>query len=257
MDIQLLRRSTQITMVLMAIAVAAPPAAFAVPSLNLTGTIRDFNDTHPDFEGAIGGVETGIVNTTLGADGKPVWSGTGDLSVQFSNEANFNQWYRDVAGVNLSTAHTISLTDADNDGIFTFASSSFFPIDGQLFGNQGRVHNYHFTYELNTAFTYTGGETFSFTGDDDVWVFINDELVVDIGGVHGAASGAVDLDTLGLTLGNNYSLDLFFAERHTVASNFRMETSILLQTVPEPSILALLGMGLLGVGFIRRRRHTG
>jgi hypothetical protein len=77
---------------------------------------------------------------------------------------------------------------------------------------------------------------------------------VDLGGVHGAESGSVNLDTLGLTTGNNYSLDLFFAERHTVASNFRMETSLQLTTAPEPTILALLSLGLLGVGAARRAR---
>jgi hypothetical protein len=161
MNIQLLRLTKYIVMSLLSVCIVVPVTSFAVPSFNLTGTVRDFNDSHPDFESVIGGVETGIVNTALGADGKPVWSGAGDFSAQYSNEANFNQWYRDVAGVNMSANHTITLSDADMDGIFTFHDSSFFPIDGQLFGNQGRSHNYHFTYELNTTFTYLGGETFS------------------------------------------------------------------------------------------------
>ena len=242
---------------LLAVGIAVPVTSFAVPTYSITGTVRDFRDTHPDFEGAIGGLETGIVKSTLGADGKPVWSGAGDSSSQYSTEANFNQWYNDVAGVNTSASYTIDLSDTDGDGIFTYSSNSFFPIDGELFGNEGRSHNYHFTYELNTAFTYAGGETFSFTGDDDVWVFINDELVVDLGGVHGAESGSIDLDSLGLTAGDDYTLDLFFAERHTVASNFRMETSLKLTTpepTPAPGVLALLSLGLIGLGFSRKRK---
>jgi hypothetical protein len=85
-------------------------------------------------------------------------------------------------------------------------------------------------------------------------------LVIDLGGVHGAMSAGVALDSLGLTSGNDYSFDLFFAERHTTQSNFRIDTSIKLKpdthTVPEPSTLLLLGLGLIGLGVSRRRMKS-
>jgi len=44
--------------------------------------------------------------------------------------------------------------------------------------------------------------------------------VIDLGGVHAAETGSVVLDTLGLTVGNTYNLDTFYAERHTSGSDF-------------------------------------
>jgi fibro-slime domain-containing protein len=111
-------------------------------------------------------------------------------------------------------------------GVYSYQNNSFFPIDNQLWGNEGQGHNFHFTTEIHVSFQYNGGETFTFTGDDDVWVFINKQLVIDLGGVHGAANANVQLDTLGLAPGGIYPLDVFHAERHTVQSNFRIDTTI-------------------------------
>jgi cysteine-rich repeat protein len=56
-----------------------------------------------------------------------------------------------------------------------------------------RARNYNFTTELRYYFQYKGGETLSFVGDDDVWVYINGRLAVDMGGLHSAESGQVVL----------------------------------------------------------------
>ena len=54
--------------------------------------------------------------------------------------------------------------------------------------------------------------------------------MIDLGGVHTSEEDSVDLDAraseLGLTIGGEYPLDFFFAERHTEESNFRIDTSI-------------------------------
>ncbi|MHB8472655.1 MAG: fibro-slime domain-containing protein [Gammaproteobacteria bacterium] len=238
----------------------------------ITGTVRDFLASgtaagtynghpgvgHVDFENYCCSDDHNIVQSTLGADGKPVYNGAGSVSTHGATA--FNQWYNDTPGVNVSAPLSITLDDTGHPGIFTYASSSFFPIDGQLFADSACCgHNYSFTYEIHTKFDYASGQTFSFSGDDDVFVFINGQKVIDLGGVHGGETASVNLDTLGLTAGNNYNLDVFFAERHTSGSDFRIDTSIAnLQTapVPLPAAAWLFGSGLLGLVGMARRKYV-
>ena len=90
-------------------------------------------------------------------------------------------------------------------------------------------HNYSYAMAVSASFKYVKGQYFEFRGDDDVWVFINNKLVVDIGGIHEKVEGAVDLDTLGLKEGREYPFHIFYAERNATGSNFKMRTSINLQ----------------------------
>ena len=188
--------------------------------LRLSSTIRDFRSRHPNMDVPLTfdvfQFEQGIVKPTLDEDGKPIFNNDGLPFDTVTNEEDFFDWYHDVPGTNLTTDFELVFRRSGGQWRFGSTSTTFRPIDGRLFGDEDPVRgNNHFTLETHAEFTYEGGESFRVASDDDAWLFIDNKLVLDGGGIHDQRVGTlvVQLDELGLTVGQNYSFDFFYAER--------------------------------------------
>src|SRR5690606_19813286 len=125
---------------------------------------------------------------------------------QLTNQTNFNQWYRDTAGVNLTMVTRLPFAQLSGS-TYRYESNSLFPFTNGGWVAQGREthssgNNFGFTSEIRYWFEYQGGEVLDFFGDDDLWAFVNGHLAVDVGGLHPQTAGAV---TLNAAAASNYA----------------------------------------------------
>ena len=203
-------------------------------SAGLLGTYYNLSSTHPDMEHWVTGWDPGYVESTLSGD-IPTLTAYGTTRV-----SQWDWWN--------PSYQAFQRVDSDTDLQSNFASS-WFPVNTGLSGDpyDFAVH-WEGTFYVDTNKTYT----YSMGSDDDSWLFIDNQLVLDLGGVHGLTHNSY---TIALTQGY-HDIDIFFAERHVVQSAFQLNffSDLEPNPIPEPTTILLLGTGLVGLaGFGRKK----
>jgi fibro-slime domain-containing protein len=228
-------------------ALAAFSISWPAAAASLVGDYYIAPLSHPDFQNGIdGGIVAGLVQNTLGPNGLPVVSAYGAAyggpsgPITDVNALGELMWW--TPGGN-----GIIYEKTQTDALPLMHTANFFP-DGYPGNSQGfRVAKWKGVFNLPSP----GTATFTLGADDDAWLFVDGQLVVDNGGVK--ALNYAPTTVSGLTAGA-HQVDLFFADRHTTQSAIVFGADVELSPIPEPASLALLGLGAPALLAIRRRK---
>jgi fibro-slime domain-containing protein len=226
---------------------------------------------HLDFNRRGGSIRLGVLESELDGDGRPVYvcpdpqtscaQNPGHVvnndRFTFNGPEAFAAWYDSSSPQAKQVIGELGLERVEATGQYVFDSTpagGFYPLNGLGWVASGQESaadctgspNVSFTSETHFWFEYQGGESFEFVGDDDLWVFVNGRLLLDLGGLHTPRTASFTLGPvadvpagtasvqnqvtdpttfaveLGLTIGGVYEVSMFHAERNQCGSNFKV-----------------------------------
>jgi fibro-slime domain-containing protein len=160
---------------------------------------------------------------------------------------NLEKWF-DPAQSRSASCGNLFLKNVGDSAkpIWRLDDPQFFPMDAMSrqpawpVGVVGPLSNdYAYCMEVNAALTYKGGETMKFRADDDLWVFLDNRLAVDQGGIHFAIQGETKLDSLPFLkgkLGKTMDLDIYYCSRQPGTAVLGMETTAELKPLAVKNI---------------------
>ena len=198
----------------------------------------------------------------------PIWDNSSGDTDTVTAKKKFDEWFRSDANAAVKWDGPINTNLEvewkvvnDGKGILKFDSDHFWPIDGLGWTidpcevcdqNENHEHNHDWTLQYHTTCTYIPGQIFSFEASDDLFVAINNKIVVDKGGYWETSPSKTELKfedgdvlvydwddqdgnrvgtpyettiSFGMSEGDIYDFDLFFAQRCEPCSVLVMEKS--------------------------------
>lgn len=242
------------------VAVASLTIGSAVSASSLTATYYVISENAPDVSAFIGGPS--MLAPTLGPDGLPMVNSAGASTYQMVNSNNELEWWTPTTGTGSNGAWSVS----------SFTTNPFLPTSITLpYSNSCMYSNTsatscgndatdYLTAEYQGTFTTSAPTTFTYNAcsDDDEYVYIDDMLVVDNGGVHGVTCTAPISITVGTS--GTHTIDVFYADRDQTGAQLQLDFSALsinppgTSPTPEPGTISLISLGILGLaGKIRKQ----
>jgi len=205
---------------------------------NCQHDVEPYQTSSTRWGSGLGTANTGMVSSTLSPNRKPIYilgeapNGVTSSRYQTLNATTYARWWDSSWPGNWPISYNLTLQLDPKTGLYQINTGAFYPIDNRGWGNNGIYpeHNWGFCVEAHAAFIYNSSATLSFEGDDDLWIFLNNQLIFDIGGIHTPVKQTTKLGDVAWATPMkdfaSYPFDMFYCERQTAGSDLILTSTV-------------------------------